>query len=434
MYTTSAGGGAAARCAVYRHPLVRVMIPPLATLAAGAGWSPLSLALAAVLMSWDAAPTLAQRFAGAVAVLDAALPRRRRTGRTYQGFVKALARSSDSVFDRLVPHLRALTEQAGGTHWRFGGFVPIGVDGSRFDAPRTIGNEPLGFAGRDKCGPQMMTLLLVHLGVMLPWAWRIGGARDSERTLLRGVLDQLPRDTLLVADAGFTGFDLLCELCRREVSFLIRVGRGVRLLSELGCYRREGKGTVYLWPKGREQSAPLALRLIRVGSVYLITDVTDPRRLSKKAAAELYRRRWGVEVAFRTLKRTLEHHKVRSRAAAHAKVELAWAIAGLWVLGLLGVRAIVARGHRPRRLSVASALAAVRHAARDPDARRTSNRPLRQRLASALIDGYRRKAAKQPYRWPRKKRPPAPGEPTVAKATAAQVQAAQAFRAQSQAA
>ena len=61
---------------------------------------------------------------------------------------------------------------------------------------------------------------------------------------------------------------------------------------------------------------PLVLRLIRVGPVCLVTDMTDPRRLSARTAAELYRRRWGLEVAFRSLKQTLERRRVRSGTAA----------------------------------------------------------------------------------------------------------------------
>ncbi len=427
MLKTSVGGGAASRT-VYRHALVRIVSDSLGSLAGGTGWCPFSLALAATLMSWDPAPTLTQRFEGVLAVLDAAMPRRRRTGRTYQGFVKAIARKSDALLGQLIPHLRVCSEQLAGSQWRVGEFVPLGVDGSRFDAPRTIANEPLGFAGKDKCGPQMMTLLLVHLGAMLPWGWRIGRARDAERTLLRDCLEELPQGTLLIADAGFTGFDLLSELHARDVSFLVRVGRGVRLLSELGYYQREGKSTVYLWPDAKRSRPPMTLRLIRVGSMHLITNVIEPSRLSHKTACELYRRRWGLEVAFRTLKQTLEHRKVRSGAAANARNELAWSIVGLWLLGLLGGRAIA--GRCPRRLSMARALAAVRHAARDPNAKHTSDRPLRRRLRQALIDDYRRRTRKDAYQYARKKKQPAPGTPSIAKATPIQVQAAQALRTQ----
>lgn len=425
MFRASTGGREAARPAVYRHALVRLIIPLLAP-GSGWGWSPLALALGAVLMSWDSAPTLTQRFESMLAVLDAALPRRRRTGRTYQGFAKALARRSDALVGLVRGHLRTLSVAAAGKDFRVGRWVPIGADGSKFDAPRTIANEALGTAGRDKCGPQMVLLLLVHLGTMLPWAWKIGGARDAERTLLRCLLDDLPEGTRLVADAGFTGFDLLSELRRRGVSFLVRVGSGVRLLSRLGYHRREGKHTVYLWPDAQHERPPLVLRLIRVGSAYLITDVTDPRELSKSMASELYRRRWGLEVAFRALKQTLQRRKVRSGVPANARVELNWAVVGLWILTLLGARAIRTAGYVPRHLGAALTLATIRHATHA----RLSPRALHRRLRRCVLDRYRRRSSKRAYRWPHKKNPATPGPPTITRAARTQVAPAKALRCQ----
>lgn len=429
MFRPSVGGTDAART-VYRHTLVRLLIPLLGPLDARRGWSPLALALGAVLMSLDAAPTLAQRFESVLSVLDRALPRRRRTGRTYQGFVKALASRSDALTGLLAARLRTRTEAAAGAHLRIGRWTPIGVDGSRCDAPRTVANEALGLAGKDKCGPQMLLLLLVHLGSMLPWGWAVGGARDSERELLRRTLDDLPADTLLVADAGFTGFEFLTSLRARGVRFLVRVGRGVRLLRGLGYYRREGRHTVYLWPDDRRRCPPLVLRLVRVGSVFLITDVTDPRDLSARTAGELYRRRWGLEVAFRTLKQTLERRAVRSCTPANARRELAWAVLGMWALMLLGARAIRAAGHAPRRLSVAAVLAAVRHALHADVPRRT----LVTRLRRCVLEPPRRCVRKTAYRWPHKKNPPPPRPPTIAKATRTQVAAARRLTARSSAA
>lgn len=423
MDRSSAGGRDAARVGVYRHALVRRIIDLLGLTAHVGGWSPLTLAVAGVIMSLDAGPTLAQRFESALAVLDAALPRRRRTGRTYQGFIKALTRHAAALLDTLAPRLEARTKAAAGRAWSTGRLVPIGVDGSRFDAPRTIANEALGMAGKDKCGPQMMLVLLVHLGSMLPWAWKIGSARESERALLRSALDRLPPSTLLVADAGFVGFALLSDLRARGVRFLVRVGRGVHLLRELGCYRREGRDSVYLWPDAARDQKPLVLRLIRVGTVFLLTDVTDPRELSRSAAGTLYRRRWGLEVAFRSLKQTLQRRKVRSGTPAHARVELAFAIVGLWTLALLGVRALARSGHRPDRLSIAAALATARRAMRTP----LSERALQQHLARSVIDAAPRRTARKAYRWPHKKRPPAPGPPSITTATPTQVRAAQAL-------
>lgn len=430
MFKASPGGGVAAPTSLYRHALVRLIIPLLGPLDARRGWCPLVLALAAILMSLDAAPTLAQRFESALGVLDRALPRRRRTGRTYQGFVKALTHRSDRLTDALTRRLRTLTIDAAGRDLRIGRWTPIGVDGSKFDAPRTIANEALGLAGKDKCGPQMVLLFLVHLGAMLPWGWAIGGARDSERALLGRVLDDLPAGTLLVADAGFTGYEFLSALQARGVSFLVRVGRGVRLLRELGCYAREGRHTVYLWPDSHRDRPPLRLRLVRVGSVYLVTDVTDPRALSARAASELYRRRWGLELTFRALKQTLERRTVRSCAPARARLELAWSVLGLWMLMLLGARAIRAAGHGPRRLSVAATLATVRRALHGD----MSGARLGRRLRRCTLEPGRGPTRKAAYRWPHKKNPLPPGPPIIATATRAQVALARSVAARSAAA
>lgn len=427
MLKASVGGVFAAPASLYRHALPSLITSLFGPLDARPGWSSLTLALAAVLMSLDPAPTLAQRFESVLGVLDRVLPRRRRTGRTYQGFIKALLRS-ESLTHQITKLLRARAVAAAGRALRIGQWIPIGVDGSKVDAPRTIANEALGFVGKDKCGPQMVLLLLMHLGAMLPWGWAVGNARESERTLLHRVIGDLPERTLLVADAGFTGYQFLRTLQAHGVHFLVRVGRNVRLLRQLGCSAREGTHTVYLWPDSFRNEPPLKLRLIRVGSAYLITDVLDPRALSKGAACELYRRRWGLELAFRAFKQTLERRMVRSCTPAKARLELAWSVLGMWVLTLLGAHAIHAAGHGPSMLSVASALKAVRSAMlRDP-----SRVTLMRRLRGCVLEPIR-KTCKTAYRWPHKKNPQPPGAPIIATATIAQISRAKALAHQSHA-
>ena len=66
--------------------------------------------------------------------------------------------------------------------------------------------------------------------------------------------------------------------------------------------------------------------------------------------------------------------------------------------------------------------------------RGTAHRPLRQRLARAVLDEYHRARGKASYQWARKKQHAPPGAPTVTMATAEQVRAAQRVRVQSEAA
>ena len=177
---------------------------------------------------------------------------------------------------------------------------------------------------------------------------------------------------------------------------------------------------MYLWPDNKKSRTLLTLRLIRVGSMCLITDVTDPRVLSTAAASELYRRRWGLEFEFRSLKQTLMRRKMRSGSPANARKELDWTVIGLWTLALQGGRAVVAAGHGPRPLSLAGVLVAVRAARLRP----TADRALKRRLGRVVQDGYRRRGSQRAYSWPHKKKPPPPGLPIVIAATQRQVQAA----------
>jgi IS4 transposase len=60
------------------------------------------------------------------------------------------------------------------------------------------------------------------------------------------------------------------------------------------------------------------------------------KKLSDKAALEVYRRRWGIEVFFRTLKQTFDRRKLRWHSASNAPVELEWSLLALWGMCLIG--------------------------------------------------------------------------------------------------
>jgi hypothetical protein len=392
-------------------------------------WTARLLVTCAVLLAWQpAGATLADRFDAARAAVVAMYPGRRRPGETYAGFVAALARWSASLLGVVVDALRRAARrsaEAAGC-WTIGGRVVFGVDGTKVDCPMTKANEEaFGLASRKNSWPQQLLTVLFHAGTGLPWAFARGGARASERSHLLGMLDLLPAGALLLADAGFTGYDLLAAVIAGGRSFVIRVGGNVRLLTRLGYAVREHEGIVYLWPAGRQKKAfpPLVLRLVTVTDgrgrrVHLLTDVLDAAELSDAAVADLYRRRWTVELLFRSLKQTLGRRKVLSDCPAHARVELDWSVVGLWALELIHARAAGAGAGAPRR-SAASALRAVRAAA----AGRGGS--LRRALAAAVCDGYARRGSKKARHWPHKKRDRRPGAPLARTATPEEVQLAQ---------
>jgi hypothetical protein len=387
------------------------------------------LVLQALLMVYESSESLKDRFTLAREALIEMFPGARRPGETYQGFIKAQNRVPVQAQETLREHLRGHHRRVAGPRWQRNGWVPIACDGSRVELPRTAANErAFGCAGRSKTTPQLFVTTLYHLGTGLPWDWRIGAGTESERDHLRMMLASLPPGALIVADAGFTGYDLMQEILARGLSFLIRVGSNVTLLTELGIAIKSEPDGVWLWPQAKQNDhRPLHLRLIRVPGreigakegMYLLTNVFDRRRLSNALAVEFYGLRWGVEVFYRSYKQTLEQRKLRSDAPETAQWELFWGMTALLLLGLMSVGPAVLRGDDPLKLSVAEGLRIIRRAMRTSACWRRRG-DLRTLLGSARHDGYERRADKKARDWPHKKNEQPPGTPKLRPATKAE--------------
>jgi hypothetical protein len=370
-------------------------------------------------MSWDEGQTLAARWDHA-ATAAKQLHRHWKLGASYSGFTQALVRETPRLVASVKERFRRAMQALPGQAWTVGGWLAFAVDGSRLECPHTAANEAaLGCAGRDKTAPQVFLTTVWHLGLGLPWDFRVGPGTDSERNHAWEMADELPPRALLVADAGFAGYALCRKLLCGGRSFLLRVGGNIRLLRKLGYYEREGDDTVYLWPQKRQKGPdkPLVLRLIRLRqgqqTLYLVTNVLERKTLGQTQARRLYRLRWGEEVFYRSYKQTLQRRKLLGRTAATCLAESQWTQLGLWLLGLLSVSRIVATRGDPKRWSVAASRDVVREAMRDQAPRRGRRGTLHERLAGALLDNYRRRSAKTARHYPRKKREKPPGPPKI---------------------
>lgn len=397
-------------------------------------WTPRYLVITALLMACLGGDLLVDRFATARRALVRMYATRRRPGKTYQGFTGALQRLGDALAAELAGHLRIETRRLAGDRWLIDGWAVFGGDGSRFDKTRTTANkEHFKCGGKVKTGPQQFLTTLFHVGTGLPWCWRCGDAKASERHHLRAMLPELPAGALLLMDAGYTGYELLKDIITSGRSFILRVGAGVELLEDLGCdHQRRANGIVWLWPRfARERGEePLTLRLVSVidkkgRRMHLLTNVLERSKLSEAAVRKMYRLRWGVEVLFRSIKQTMQLRKARSWTPKASEQELEWGIMGVWMLGLLALSEQCHRrqpaGTTPTPWSAAGVLRVVRMAIHGTCGRGPS---LKRLLAAAVRDGYPRRGSKKSIDWAHKKRDKPPGDPRSRKATKAEVEAA----------
>ena len=384
-------------------------------------WSCKHILLCWIVMGWSIEGQRTERFREGCELLSRVFYRRRRCGGTYQGLTQATQRVGMTVFAHFWCCLRQTIPKRVGSAWTWYGWTVFAVDGSRVDAPRTRRNEKvLGKSGRDKTHPQWWITRLIHLPTKMMWDWRQGPGHSSERAHLQEMIPSLPACSLLVADAGFGGFDLLWQLSKQKVAFVVRCGGNTTLLVEEAHQRIERRGEshyVYLWPKNRRRHTPLRLRLIvlkRGGKrVYLLTNVLESSRLSRGMAGELYRARWDIEVAFRGLKQTLARRKVLAKTPEPGAMELA---ANILALALLLLCAALVMGATVARLSLAKALRVIRRAM-ERVRNGMSCSTLGEKLMAAVCDDYLRRSSKRARDWPHKKSERPPRRPRLRRLT-----------------
>ena len=361
---------------------------------------------------------------------------------TYRGFMKALVRHNGVLVKIVSDQLRTRMLLLSGNEGMVAGLIPFAVDGSKVAAPWTKANEEkLGKKGRKPKGkkcqrketdlrPQLSLTLLWHVPLGLPWAWKHGGLAEGERTQFRDLLSVLPKNALIIADAGFVGYDLWNTIKDGGRHFLIRVGANVELLHSLvpGCDIQRDGAIVWLWPDGQRKQAapPLKLRLITIQkgrqTWHLVTSLLDPESLSETQAATLYGKRWGIECGFRTLKKTYECGKMRSYTPECAGAELDWSLLSLWMVSLLTKEELHEAKIDPECYSPAAARKLIRRELR----RQAEGKEQLDvsELQTAVKDSYKRKSSKTARHDQRKKHDPPPKSPRFKKATTAQRQAA----------
>jgi hypothetical protein len=401
-------------------------------------WSPLDLVSLALCWAWSETRNLTEAFTQAVECSETISGSSALS--TYQGFMGAMLRWTSSFIDVLWSRLHQKMEEIGGKFWRIGIWVPIAFDGSRSSAPRTAANEKAFCAanyGKGKTAryrkkkskgmrrkanqksrpqpqePQAWITMLWHMGLRLPWMWRLGPSNSSERAHVMDMVSagDFPKNTLYCGDAGFVGYPLWSHILESGADFLVRVGANVNLLTESADWQLQKKGIVLCWPNAmmRSNQPPLRLRLVKTclgkTTAWMLTSVLNPAKLTNKQLIRFYKMRWGVEVEFRGLKQTLDRARLRCHNSQRLLVELNWSIMAMAVAELFALKEqLSGRGRQageasqfpdPVKRSLAMTMRAIRRCIRHPHKVPPPKDVLQRALQKAVTDSYQRKASKR---------------------------------------
>jgi hypothetical protein len=374
-----------------------------------------------LLTTYCCGDSLPERFEAARGFYVACCPKRKRPGTSFAGFEKAIAKLPMPILRTLAAAIRGRVEAVFGDRWKVGSFIPFGCDGTRQACPRNEELEKrLGTFGKDGSPPMIWNTSIVHLTLGFPFCWRLGkGGKASERSHLLHMLRWLPAAAMIVADAGYVGYDVAATMIASNVFFLIRMSSNATFYSEadepLDAFR---EGIVYYWPKTQQDGGkpPIRGRLLRIHSdrhkidVWLFTNVEDPKELSLETAGLYYRWRWENEGFFRTYKRTLKKVTLTSRTLRLVHREADASMIATQLLLCQGALAmpVPEKGVLPVMCSPRGVLLEMR---RDISGRRQA-KPFCDRIARSQREERLRTTAKQKREWPRRK-PHAPPHPPV---------------------
>jgi hypothetical protein len=329
---------------------------------------------------------------------------------------------------RTARELQAATAE----EWKWNGRSVFIADGSHVSMPDTPENQavyPQPPAQQPGLGfPLARVAVLLSLATgachdlaIAPYA----GKGTGETTLLRTMYDALRPGDVVLADALFDNYFLVCELRRRGIDVVVRaqyerVGSEVlrdRPDGEISLWRRPNKPHGMTGGQYRHYPKVLLMRQVTVDArdrdnraerFKVVTTILDAS-IDGEQIGDLYERRWEGEVDIRSIKSVMQMDVLRCKTPEMVRKEI-WA--HLLAYNLLRTAMAVAaaeNGLEPRQVSFKGAKQAVTAFAPKLEAARPKDRPALIDAMLAVIAYHR--VGDRPGRWePRaRKRRPKPG-------------------------
>ena len=280
------------------------------------------------------------------------------------------------------------------------------IDGTGFSMPDTPANRkqwdyPAGTKpGCSFPAGKLVGLFCLHSGRLIAFAQQTWRTHDVK--LARQLVCWLQRTDVLIADRAYCGWIFLALLRRRQVDFVIRLHqarliRSSRVGSSFESWRRPQRPAEHSWRFWRALPKELPVRLVRfivqprgfrAHPVIVATSLLDQNAFPDDAIAQLYARRWQVELHYRQIKTNLSLDVLRGLSPRIIEREL-WmhAIAYNLVRALL-LEAAITHDVPIERLSFKGALDAIHAWTSSPllrRARRAARAELLARIASDTL-------------------------------------------------
>jgi hypothetical protein len=285
-------------------------------------------------------------------------------------YCKARIRLPQAMIETLVRDIGGCVSGVASEIWLWQGRRVVLADGTTLSLPDTEANQaayPQSKTQKPGLGfPVLRTVVLMCLssGALLNAAsGPCAGKGSDEQTLFRWLLDTLQCGDVLLGDAFFPTYFLLCELVRRGIDGVFEQFGARRRSTDFSLGERLGsRDHIIVWnkPKRPDWMSPeeyeavadtLTVRELATGGKILVTTLLSEKKTPKHMVKALYLRRWDVEVNIRDIKATMKMNPLRARTPEMVRKELWVYWLGYNLIRWLMVQAAQLTGRMPHQLS-----------------------------------------------------------------------------------
>jgi len=293
-----------------------------------------------------------------------------RLSTSTSAFCQARARLPLSMISTLARQTGELVTDGAPAWWHWHGRRVRLADGATLTLADTAENQakyPQPTSQKPGLGfpiCRLVVLMCLATGALLDGA--IGpcvGKGSDEQSLLRTLLDTLLRGEILIADAFYATYFLLCELGARGVDGVFeqygarkrstdfRLGQWLGVRDHLIVLSKP-KRPDWMSQEDYDQAPDtLTVREFQAGGKIMVTTLLCPKAVPKYTLKVLYRSRWNVELDLRNIKTTLGMEHLRCRTPEMAIKELWVYLLAYNLIRLLMAQAALLADQIPRQLS-----------------------------------------------------------------------------------
>jgi hypothetical protein len=193
---------------------------------------------------------------------------------------------------------------------------------------------------------------------------RYHGKGGDEQSLLRSVLGTLERGELLVGDAYYATYFLLCALYERGIDAVFEQQGSRQRTTDFRLGQRLGQRDHLIvlekpvikpdwmsWAHYEQAPQSVTVRELRAGGKTLVTTFLCPKQTDKAAVKSLYQSRWHVELDLRNIKTTLGMERLSCQTPAMAIKEIWVYLLAYNLIRLMMAQAALVAHRLPRQLS-----------------------------------------------------------------------------------